>query len=240
MDSMKVALVHDWLTGMRGGEKCLEVFCELFPEAPVLLLVRDGRSVGESLHTGFRRSYTGAIKAWRAGAREIAAFARLAPSAWPDLPWRIVRYEDLVADPAAGISDLLDFLRLDPAGFDAERAPDLPVYGSSFVKVDGGLTWQPVEKDHGFDPTTRFDDWPPRRHDRFAWLAGREHEALGYDLGAPRLSSLRRAVHNVALGGATPLIAVRDAAMRLRWGTKPLLRRRRRASHGAPAPDRDR
>jgi len=30
---MKVALVHDWLNGMRGGEKVLEVFCELFPEA---------------------------------------------------------------------------------------------------------------------------------------------------------------------------------------------------------------
>ena len=27
---MKVALVHDWLTGMRGGEKCLEAACELF------------------------------------------------------------------------------------------------------------------------------------------------------------------------------------------------------------------
>ena len=23
----RVALVHDWLTGMRGGEKVLEVFC---------------------------------------------------------------------------------------------------------------------------------------------------------------------------------------------------------------------
>ena len=29
---VKVALVHDWLTGMRGGEKVLEVLCELFPE----------------------------------------------------------------------------------------------------------------------------------------------------------------------------------------------------------------
>ena len=26
---MRVALVHDWLTGMRGGEKVLEVLCEL-------------------------------------------------------------------------------------------------------------------------------------------------------------------------------------------------------------------
>ena len=30
LEGLKVALVHDWLTGMRGGEKCLEVLCELF------------------------------------------------------------------------------------------------------------------------------------------------------------------------------------------------------------------
>jgi hypothetical protein len=29
--AVRVALVHDWLTGMRGGEKVLEVLCELFP-----------------------------------------------------------------------------------------------------------------------------------------------------------------------------------------------------------------
>lgn len=36
---MRVALVHDWLTGMRGGERCLEVFAELFPEADVFTLL---------------------------------------------------------------------------------------------------------------------------------------------------------------------------------------------------------
>ncbi len=36
---VKVALVHDWLTGMRGGERCLEVFCELFPEADLYTLL---------------------------------------------------------------------------------------------------------------------------------------------------------------------------------------------------------
>ncbi|MBI3291237.1 MAG: glycosyltransferase [Elusimicrobia bacterium] len=36
---MKVALVHDWLTGMRGGEKCLDVLCELFPEADLYTLL---------------------------------------------------------------------------------------------------------------------------------------------------------------------------------------------------------
>ena len=36
---MKVALIHDWITGMRGGEKALEVFCELFPDADLYTLV---------------------------------------------------------------------------------------------------------------------------------------------------------------------------------------------------------
>lgn len=36
---MRVALVHDWLTGFRGGEKVLEVFCELFPQAKLFTLV---------------------------------------------------------------------------------------------------------------------------------------------------------------------------------------------------------
>ncbi len=39
--NLKVAIVHDWLTGMRGGEKCLEVFCEMFPNAPIYTLVHN-------------------------------------------------------------------------------------------------------------------------------------------------------------------------------------------------------
>jgi len=42
---MKVAIVHDWLTGMRGGEKCLEAFCELFPDATLFTLVHKKGSV---------------------------------------------------------------------------------------------------------------------------------------------------------------------------------------------------
>jgi glycosyltransferase involved in cell wall biosynthesis len=35
---MRVALIHDWLTGMRGGEKILEVLCELHPDADIFTL----------------------------------------------------------------------------------------------------------------------------------------------------------------------------------------------------------
>ncbi len=40
MTSFKhIAIVHDWLVSMRGGEKVLEVLCELFPDATLFTLV---------------------------------------------------------------------------------------------------------------------------------------------------------------------------------------------------------
>jgi glycosyltransferase involved in cell wall biosynthesis len=44
-DDVRIALVHDWLTGMRGGEKVLEVLCELFPRAELFTLVHVPGSV---------------------------------------------------------------------------------------------------------------------------------------------------------------------------------------------------
>ena len=36
---LRVALVHDWLTGMRGGERVLEAICELVPHAALFTLL---------------------------------------------------------------------------------------------------------------------------------------------------------------------------------------------------------
>lgn len=47
--TMKVALVHDWLTGMRGGEKVLERFGAMFPVAPIYTLVHEPGAVSEAL-----------------------------------------------------------------------------------------------------------------------------------------------------------------------------------------------
>jgi len=38
---LRVALVHDWLNGMRGGERVLEHFCALFPNADLFTLLLD-------------------------------------------------------------------------------------------------------------------------------------------------------------------------------------------------------
>jgi glycosyltransferase involved in cell wall biosynthesis len=48
---MKVALVHDWLTGMRGGEKLLERLGLMFPEAPIYTLVWNRGSVSPTIES---------------------------------------------------------------------------------------------------------------------------------------------------------------------------------------------
>jgi len=46
---MRVALAHDWLTGMRGGEKVLEAFCEIYPDADIFTLVHVPGRVAPSI-----------------------------------------------------------------------------------------------------------------------------------------------------------------------------------------------
>jgi glycosyltransferase involved in cell wall biosynthesis len=46
---VRVALVHDWLTGMRGGEKVLEVLCERYPDADLFTLLHVRGSVSPAI-----------------------------------------------------------------------------------------------------------------------------------------------------------------------------------------------
>ncbi len=67
---MKLALVHDWLTGMRGGEKALEVLCERFPDAELFTLVHVPGSVSPTIerlprHTSFVQHLPGVARWYR-------------------------------------------------------------------------------------------------------------------------------------------------------------------------------
>ena len=46
---MKVALVHDWLIHMRGGEKVLDALAELYPEATLYTLFFDRKKISPNL-----------------------------------------------------------------------------------------------------------------------------------------------------------------------------------------------
>jgi glycosyltransferase involved in cell wall biosynthesis len=47
----RVALVHDWLTGMRGGEKVLDLLCRRFPEAPLWTLMHRPGKVNNTIES---------------------------------------------------------------------------------------------------------------------------------------------------------------------------------------------
>jgi len=48
---MRVALIHDWLTGLRGGEKVLEALCELFPDATLFTMVHVPGSTSDAIES---------------------------------------------------------------------------------------------------------------------------------------------------------------------------------------------
>ena len=81
---MRVAIVHDWLTGMRGGERCLEVFCELFPEADLFTLLHVKGSVSPAIErhrvtTSLIQDLPGASERYR--------------SYLPLFPWAVSRWD---------------------------------------------------------------------------------------------------------------------------------------------------
>lgn len=46
---MKVALIHYWLVGMRGGEKVLEALCRMFPDADIFTHVHDPTKMSDTI-----------------------------------------------------------------------------------------------------------------------------------------------------------------------------------------------
>jgi glycosyltransferase involved in cell wall biosynthesis len=76
---MRVALVHDWLTGMRGGERCLEVFGELFPDADLFTLLHVPGSVSPTIER--RRIVTSFIQRLPAAAQRYRYYLPLMPAA---------------------------------------------------------------------------------------------------------------------------------------------------------------
>ena len=67
---MRIALVHDWLTGMRGGEKWLEALCHHWPQADIYTLFKRPNSLSETIkrhpvHTSFLQRFPGIVSYYR-------------------------------------------------------------------------------------------------------------------------------------------------------------------------------
>lgn len=48
---VRLAIVCDWLTGMRGGERCVEAICQAYPNADIYTLVHEDGKVSEDIES---------------------------------------------------------------------------------------------------------------------------------------------------------------------------------------------
>jgi hypothetical protein len=176
----------------------VDVLAEIWPDARFVVLVRDGRDVALSVTT----VPFGANNVWGA-ARAWATGIRLGREAERRHPGKVVslRYEDLVADPAAHVRRLCGFLGL---AYDADM---LAIERSDPAKI--------VQDQAGWFTSTRegintraAGKWrrtmTARQQRVFAAVAGAELRELGYE--APAEASL--------LPGEAALYAIHDAALR--------------------------
>lgn len=99
---MKVALVHYWLVGMRGGEKVLEQLCEAFPQADIFTHVVDRAALSPALRD--REIRTSLISSLPRAGRWYKNYLPLMPLALEQLDLR--GYDLIISSesgPAKGI-----------------------------------------------------------------------------------------------------------------------------------------
>ena len=66
----KIAIIHDWLTGMRGGEKVLEAILDIYPDSEIFTLLHNPGSVSAKIeqrpiHTSFINRLPGKTNRYR-------------------------------------------------------------------------------------------------------------------------------------------------------------------------------
>ena len=79
MSSRRIAIVHDWLTGMRGGEKVLDAVCQRFPDAALFTIVHVPGSVSPTIEQ--MRPRTSFVQHLPAVKRLYRAYLPLFPAA---------------------------------------------------------------------------------------------------------------------------------------------------------------
>ena len=185
--------------------KNLPLFNAVFPGSKLLVLVRDGRSVAESMVKTFDVGYEEAIHTWTSAARTVNAFVQSQSGRGPP-SYLLVRYEDLVGETEKTLRTIFDYLGLDADIYDYEAAARAPVIGSSETKFSGAVHWKHLDRPKDFDPLRRWAAWSPAQLDRFAHLAAAESIRLGYP------------VQPAADGAHSVGNRLRDLAWRLRRG----------------------
>jgi hypothetical protein len=162
----------------------IDNFFRLFPNAKLLILIRDGRDVITSAVKTWPNRFLAFERSaftWARGARQILEFIHGSDCGVTESSWKLIKFECLIEHPEATVKDLLNFLNIDANTFDINQVQNLRLEGSSVYRGDKDrVHWEPVEKPKDFQPVGRWKSWNWLRKMTFKMIAGQELIRLGY------------------------------------------------------------
>ncbi|MDF5722456.1 MAG: sulfotransferase [Rhizonema sp. PD37] len=179
----------------------LPSFFKLFPNAQLLILIRDGRSVIESGVTSFNWDYQSAMHQWAEAAQKIIQFQQHQHHSHQ---YMIVKYEDIYSKTVETMTKILEFLNLDKQSYDFAKSINAPVIGSSDIICRGRenepqeftIHWQPIEKTTEFNPLSRWHNWDDAKHALFNKISGKQMLQFGYSLQGSLVEEIDSKTHS--------------------------------------------
>jgi len=160
--------ISDFLAGNKNGvllnktplTQGLKNIHKFIPNTKIIILLRSGRDLIESGRKSFGWPYDEAIVRYKKSLNRIKNF--LEETSTKDNV-RLIRYEDVLADEAKEVEQLIRFVGLDVAKYPFGQLATMGVTGSSTTKGlgnDGRKNYKSFKDKSNFNPTERSKNWP--------------------------------------------------------------------------------
>jgi hypothetical protein len=152
-------------------------FTNLFPYEKLVILQRDGRDiVASTMKTWPHYDFNKACIRWQQNQELIQKLKRKSDTSHI----YFAKFEDAVFDPKTFVKDLFEKLGLDESSYPYDLIDQIPVKGSSEIRVDGKVTWKGVKRPKSFNPTGRWHSWSERQKATFKKYSGETLIRSGY------------------------------------------------------------
>jgi hypothetical protein len=182
-------------------------FFDMFPNAKLILLVRDGRdNVASSMKAGLAirskdsflgrsrrrlshvllRDFIGAARDWSSSIGSILSFDETFRNTARASQYMIVRYEDVYRHPAEMADRIFTFMGVPFDSATLESVAKADVVGSSFYGPAGQENarkpnWIATPRTSSFQPVGRWNQWNALQKGLFKRIAGKQLILMGYE-----------------------------------------------------------
>jgi len=150
----------------------INLYFNLFPDAKIIILLRDGRDTVESYISswGGAKIFRYMTKRWSQRMQQINDFIENNNHSKQIL---IIKYEDIVQNKDLLLNKTFNFLDLDQSKYDWNQLNEIPILGSSsFKDKENNVHWNPIIKED-YKPINKWIKWSKTKKSYFKKHAGK-------------------------------------------------------------------